>query len=251
MMTIGELARQVGLRTSALRYYEAEGLLAPAGRSDAGYRLYGPEAVQTLRLIQRAQRLGFSLADIKTLLNGWQSGDLSNETLLATAENRYLALEKAITGLRVEQHELQLFLQDLRARQKHGEDSVQSAFDQLVERVCANPAAEPPSDTVLDWFSGVTGCMLAGPVAQSALAVLRGKHVHIWREDGRYHILVVSHDPAVARAIQEIARLEAGCDVHDHPLPEVVYDDEGYLLVARGDNAFIFARLFLALASEQ
>jgi DNA-binding transcriptional MerR regulator len=250
MMTIGELARQVGLRTSALRYYEAEGLLAPDGRSEAGYRLYAPEAVQTLRLIQRAQRLGFSLADIKTLLDGWQSGDLSNETLLATAEDRYLSLEKEITELRVEQHELQLFLQDLRARQKHGEDNVQSAFDQLVERVCANPAAEPLSDSVLDWFSDVTGCTLTGPVAESALAQLRGRHVHIWREDESYHILVVSRDPAVADAIQEVARLEAGCDVHEHPMPELIYDDEGYLLIARGDNAFIFARLFLALAGE-
>lgn len=250
MLTIGELARQVGVRTSALRYYEAEGLLQPDGRSEAGYRLYAPEAIQTLRLIQRAQRLGFSLTDIKTLLDGWHSGDLSNETLLATAENRYLALEKEITELRVEQHELQLFLQDLRDRQTHGEDSIQSAFDRLVERVCANPAAEPPSDTVLDWFSDVTGCTLTGPTAQTALAQLRGRHVHIWREDGAYHILVVSDDPAVAEAIKEVARIEADCHAHDHPTPELIYDDEGYLLIARGDNAFIFARLFLALAGE-
>ncbi len=68
MLTIGKLAKLVGLRTSALRYYEAEGLLFPNGRSESGYRLYKPEAARRLYLIQRAQRLGFSLANIRTLL---------------------------------------------------------------------------------------------------------------------------------------------------------------------------------------
>ena len=42
MLTIGELAKRAGLRTSALRYYEREGLLEPAERTEAGYRLPPP-----------------------------------------------------------------------------------------------------------------------------------------------------------------------------------------------------------------
>ena len=53
-LTIGELAKQTGLRTSALRYYEQEGLLSPADRTEAGYRLYAPDSLDTVRLIQRA-----------------------------------------------------------------------------------------------------------------------------------------------------------------------------------------------------
>ena len=52
MLTIGQLARRVGLRPSALRYYEAEGLLRPSDRTEAGYRLYAPESADTVRLIQ-------------------------------------------------------------------------------------------------------------------------------------------------------------------------------------------------------
>jgi DNA-binding transcriptional MerR regulator len=247
MLTIGELARRVGLRTSALRYYEAEGLLEPAGRTEAGYRLYEPESVDIVRLIQRAQRLGFSLAEIRALLAAWRGGDLDNEETLTTAEARYLALERQVTELRVQQHELELFLQDLRGGDP---DAAQTAFGQLVDRICANPSAEPPSRTVLDWLSYYNDCLLSGPQAQTVLERLRGRHVHIWREDGAYHILVVGRDPAVAEALAELTRLESNCQAHPNLVPELIYDDEGYLLVARGDNAFILARLFLALEDE-
>ena len=128
-LTIGELAKQTGLRTSALRYYEQEGLLSPADRTEAGYRLYAPDSLDTVRLIQRAQRLGFSLAEIRTLLGAWQAGRLDDEAVLTTAESRHLALEREVTELRVRQHELELFLQDLRdAAETDGPDAAQNAF---------------------------------------------------------------------------------------------------------------------------
>ena len=92
-LTIGQLARRVGMRTSALRYYEEQGLLQPAGRSASGYRLYHLDAEQDLRFIQRAQRLGFSLADIRIFLQGLRRGDLSEEAVVRVAEARYLALD--------------------------------------------------------------------------------------------------------------------------------------------------------------
>ena len=166
MLTIGQLARRVGLRPSALRYYEAEGLLRPSDRTEAGYRLYAPESADTVRLIQRAQRLGFSLAEIRGLLAAWRSGDLDNAELLATAEARYLALERQVTELRVQQHELELFLQDLRGPDA---EAAQTAFGRLVDRICANPSAEPPSHTVLDWLSAYAECPLSGPAANAVL----------------------------------------------------------------------------------
>ncbi|MCA9931608.1 MAG: MerR family DNA-binding transcriptional regulator, partial [Anaerolineales bacterium] len=48
MLTIGQLAKRVGMRTSTLRFYEAEGLLLPNGRSESGYRQYTETAVSTL-----------------------------------------------------------------------------------------------------------------------------------------------------------------------------------------------------------
>jgi MerR family redox-sensitive transcriptional activator SoxR len=66
-LTIGQVASQVGLRTSALRYYEEAGVL-PSAERVAGKRRYGPEAVELLRLIRFCQAVGFSLAEVRELL---------------------------------------------------------------------------------------------------------------------------------------------------------------------------------------
>ncbi|MET3985319.1 MerR family transcriptional regulator [Streptomyces sp. PvR034] len=67
-MAIGDLARRVGMRTSALRYYESVGLLPPARRV-AGRRVYALAAVRRVALIRMAQRAGFTLAEIGRLLD--------------------------------------------------------------------------------------------------------------------------------------------------------------------------------------
>jgi MerR family transcriptional regulator, redox-sensitive transcriptional activator SoxR len=67
VLTIGEVAERVGLRTSALRYYEDEGLLEPAARV-SGQRRYAEDAVDRLTLIQFCRRLGFTLGEIRDLL---------------------------------------------------------------------------------------------------------------------------------------------------------------------------------------
>jgi MerR family mercuric resistance operon transcriptional regulator len=67
-MTIGELARRVGLRPSAIRYYEARGIVPPP-RSGSEYRLYGSETVAVIRFVRRARELGFSLEQIRQLID--------------------------------------------------------------------------------------------------------------------------------------------------------------------------------------
>lgn len=67
LLSIGEVAARAGLRTSALRYYEAEGLL-PADARVGGRRRYAPEAVERLALIRFCQALGFSLTEIRAIL---------------------------------------------------------------------------------------------------------------------------------------------------------------------------------------
>jgi Zn(II)-responsive transcriptional regulator len=67
-LTIGKLAKQLGLGVETLRYYERRGLIEPRRRTAAGYRLYDPDALRRLRFIRRAQALGFSLDEIAELL---------------------------------------------------------------------------------------------------------------------------------------------------------------------------------------
>jgi MerR family redox-sensitive transcriptional activator SoxR len=69
-LMIGQIAKQVGIRTSKIRYYESVGLLsAPARRS--GRRVYESEVLDTLRLIQFAQDAGFSIEEIRHVLRGF------------------------------------------------------------------------------------------------------------------------------------------------------------------------------------
>ena len=63
-----DLARDAGVNVETLRFYERRGLLPPPPRRPSGYREYPPDAVDLVRFIQRAQALGFSLAEIKELL---------------------------------------------------------------------------------------------------------------------------------------------------------------------------------------
>ncbi|MEU6236723.1 MerR family transcriptional regulator [Kitasatospora sp. NPDC047058] len=67
-VAIGELARQAGLRPSALRYYESLGLL-PTARREGGRRLWPAATLRRIALIRMSQRAGFTLAEIRGLLD--------------------------------------------------------------------------------------------------------------------------------------------------------------------------------------
>lgn len=67
-MTIGGVAREAGIGIETVRFYEREGLLQPVARRVSGYREYTADAVRQLRFIKQAQRLGFTLREIKELL---------------------------------------------------------------------------------------------------------------------------------------------------------------------------------------
>ena len=69
--TIGEVAERSGFSASALRYYEGIGLVEPARRTDAGYRMYDDHTLTRLAFIARAKQLGCSLEDISDLVAVW------------------------------------------------------------------------------------------------------------------------------------------------------------------------------------
>jgi MerR family transcriptional regulator, copper efflux regulator len=69
--TIGEVAERSGFAASALRYYEGIGLVVPADRTAAGYRLYDDHALARLSFIARAKQLGCSLEEITDLVDIW------------------------------------------------------------------------------------------------------------------------------------------------------------------------------------
>jgi MerR family Zn(II)-responsive transcriptional regulator of zntA len=68
MLTIGKLAGLTHVSNDTLRYYEQEGLIRPAGKSAAGYRLYNQDSARRIHFIKHAQGCGFTLAEIRDLL---------------------------------------------------------------------------------------------------------------------------------------------------------------------------------------
>jgi MerR family redox-sensitive transcriptional activator SoxR len=72
-LSISDVAKQVGLRASAIRYYEQIGVLPPAHRV-SGRRSYDVTALHRLTVIQRARQTGFTLAEIKELFFGFRTG---------------------------------------------------------------------------------------------------------------------------------------------------------------------------------
>ena len=70
-LSIGTVARSAGVRPSAIRYYESVGLIASSARV-SGRRVYSPEVLNTLALIRFAQDAGFSLLEIRHVLDGFE-----------------------------------------------------------------------------------------------------------------------------------------------------------------------------------
>ena len=68
-MLIGKLAADTGVNIETIRYYDRVGLLAAPPRTRGGYRVYGEQDIRRLTFIRRSRELGFSLDDVRTLLD--------------------------------------------------------------------------------------------------------------------------------------------------------------------------------------
>jgi MerR family redox-sensitive transcriptional activator SoxR len=86
-LTIGQVARQVGLNTSAIRYYESVGVLPEPARL-GGQRRYTPETVQRLRVIDVAKRAGFSLDEARLLLDTQDAHAPAHEQIRELAQRK-------------------------------------------------------------------------------------------------------------------------------------------------------------------
>ncbi len=70
-MRIGEVAQRSGVGIETIRYYEREGLLPVPRRRPSGYRQYDTSVLARLQFVRRTKQLGFTLAEIKSLLGLW------------------------------------------------------------------------------------------------------------------------------------------------------------------------------------
>lgn len=99
MMNISQAAKVSGLTPRMIRHYEKIGLLPGTLRTAAGYRVFDEQDLHTLRFIQRARSLGFSIEQISQLLALWQDRERSSAVVKQLARQHLLELEEKIAGL--------------------------------------------------------------------------------------------------------------------------------------------------------
>lgn len=118
-MKIGELAARSGVAPSTIRFYESCGLLPVASRGSNGYRLYAAEAVCQLQMIQIAQRLGFPLDAIRSVLASGEG--LPQELILEKLHARLAEIDKLQAELIVQRQQVETMLATLNQRWALGE----------------------------------------------------------------------------------------------------------------------------------
>ena len=99
MLTIGKVAERAQVTADSIRFYEREGLIRPAGKSESGYRLYTEEAIRRIEFIKQAQDCGFSLADIRELLELRSTDSACCDDIYRVSVEKKLQLEHKIKTL--------------------------------------------------------------------------------------------------------------------------------------------------------
>ena len=98
-MNIGQVSSRSGIPAKTIRYYESVGLLPEAERAPNGYRRYRDRDLETLRFIQRARGLGFSVRDVADLLNLWRDRDRASADVKALARKHIAEIDERLQQL--------------------------------------------------------------------------------------------------------------------------------------------------------
>jgi Cu(I)-responsive transcriptional regulator len=98
-MNIGEVAARSGVPAKTIRYYEDVGLIPPARRSESGYRAYDDRDLATLRFVQRARSLGFSMRDVGALLALWRDSHRASAEVKEVAARHVADIDRKIAEL--------------------------------------------------------------------------------------------------------------------------------------------------------
>ena len=117
LFNIGQASEASGVSAKMIRHYEENGFIPKAGRTVAGYRIYKDADVHMLRFIRRARDLGFSLAEIKTLLGLWQNRRRASADVKKMATKHVADLDRKIAEMQAMRRTLVNLAQNC-----HGDD---------------------------------------------------------------------------------------------------------------------------------
>ncbi len=126
-MTIGKLAKAARVNVETIRYYQRRGLVGEPRKPPGGQRRYSPEAVERIGFIRRAQQLGFSLAEVKDLLQ-YSDGRSPRETRVI-AERKHDTLVTHIEHLQRMRDRLRALIQASKKAGSRGACPIISALN--------------------------------------------------------------------------------------------------------------------------
>jgi DNA-binding transcriptional MerR regulator len=109
---IGPLAKAVGISPDSIRHYERLGLLGPATRTSAGYRLFSSAAVERLKLIRSAVQAGFGLRQLAAFLHEREAGGVPCQKVRDTAAEILARMDAQLAELRTSRNSLRVMLRD-------------------------------------------------------------------------------------------------------------------------------------------
>jgi MerR family mercuric resistance operon transcriptional regulator len=124
-MTIGRLAQAAGVNVETIRYYQRRGLIGEPHKPLGGHRRYPAGVLQQIAFIRRAQQLGFSLAEVKSLMD--LSDGRNPKATRLIAEKKHANLELHIAQLSRMRRRLKSFI-DKSRRAPKGRDSIIEAL---------------------------------------------------------------------------------------------------------------------------
>ncbi len=115
--SIGEAAELSGISAKMIRYYESMGLMPEPSRTEAGYRRYEENDIHNLRFILRARDLGFSVKQIRELLDLWRDRDRASSEVKALASGHLVELRRKLREMEMMVDTLQHLVKNC-----HGDD---------------------------------------------------------------------------------------------------------------------------------
>jgi len=123
-MTVGTVAEAAGVSPKAVRLWEARGLLPPAERTEAGYRVFTDEDVAVLRFIRQAKALDLTLAEIKDILDLQRNGAAPCGRVTALLDSRIADIDRTLADLRQLRRTLIAARWAARESRRRGQDAV-------------------------------------------------------------------------------------------------------------------------------
>ncbi len=136
LLKIGELHAQSQVSIKTIRYYEEIGLLQAASRTEGGFRLFSPDTLTRLAFVKRAQRLGFSLQEIRHIL------EIHDQGQLPCAEVRE-NLERKIHDIDDRIQQLQTLKQELTALMQIPDEASDRSSDSMICPILQSSARQP------------------------------------------------------------------------------------------------------------